>query len=81
MAILPLVLRTWVQIAQRDAHQGRALSRALQPLQRQVDAVHAVLSLVPPKGAQTLAGPAVSRGLRRLQVVGRFGILDILSLV
>jgi hypothetical protein len=45
------------------------------------DALYAILSLVSPKTAETVAGAAVPRNLRTLRVVGRFAVLDVLPVV
>ncbi len=81
MAVLSLVLWPGFLGAERDAPQGRALSRVLRPLRRRADAIHAVLPVVPAEGPQTLASPAVRRGLRAMQVVGGFGVLELLPMV
>ena len=81
MALLSLVLRTRFQIAEHDAYRRGAVSRALQPLRGQAHAVYAILSLVPAQGAKAVAGQAFPGTLRSVQMVGGFGVLELLSVV
>jgi hypothetical protein len=50
-------------------------------LQWKIDALYALLSMVPPEGPPVLAGSAVPRNMQMLRLVRGFVVLELLSLV
>ena len=81
MAVLPLVLWGGLSLAERFADTRSALSSALPKLQGTVDAFYALLPLVPKEGAASVAGSAFPPNMRALRLVGRYDLLELLSVV
>ena len=81
MDILCVVLRSRLCGAQEDENKGRTVSLKMQALRRQIDALYALLPMVPKEGEKSLARQAVSRSMRTMRLVGRFEFLELLPLV
>ena len=81
MAFLSLVFWSGFQVAQFRTFERCALSGPVQILRWQSHALHALLSVVSAKSAAAVAGSAISATLQPMWVVGRFGFLELLSLV
>ena len=81
MAVLPVVLRGGFPLAEQFADSGSALSSTLPELQGTTDAFYALLSVVPKESAASVAGSAVPGNMRALRLVGRYDVLELLSVV
>ena len=81
MALLSLVLWGWFPLAEQFADAGSALSSALPTLQGTTDAFYALLPVVPKESQASVAGSALPGNMRPLRLVGRFDLLELLSLV
>ena len=81
MAVLPVVLWGGLSLAERFADTRSALLSALPKLQRTTDAFYALLSVVPKESTASMAGSAVPGNMRALRLVGRFDLLELLSVV
>ncbi len=81
MAILPVVLRSGFPFAEQFSNSRSALSTALPKLQGTIDAFYALLPVVPEESAASMASSAVPGDMRAVRLVGRFDILELLSVV
>ncbi len=81
MAVLPLVLWGGLSLAERFADTRGALSSVLPILQGTVDAFYALLSVVPKESTASMAGSAVPGNMRAVSLVGRYDLLELLSVV
>ncbi len=81
MAVLPVVLWSRLSFAEQFADSWCALSTALPKLQGTTDAFYALLPVVPKESAASVAGSAVPGNMRALRLVGRYDLLELLSVV
>ncbi len=81
MALLSVVLRGRLWLAERFADPRSALSSTLPTLQGTTDALYALLPVVPKESAPSVAGSAVPGNMRPLPLVGGYYLLELLSLV
>jgi hypothetical protein len=81
VAFLSVVLWGWFSLAQSGSLARRAIPGKVQILRRQTHALHALLSVVPTKSTPEMAGPAVSRNMQPVRLVGRYQFLELLPLV
>ncbi len=81
MALLPVVLWCGLWLAERFADAGSALSSTLPTLQGTTDAFYALLPVVPKESEASVAGSAVPGNMRALPLVGRYDLLELLSVV